>query len=357
VVDCPVCGEENPEEARACGVCGLARSLFEPVRTAVGPAGGGRPDPALLAEILEAVGEAPATVAAAGELAFPARFPAGVATAAPPRARPAPRALPELPALPPGDPTLARRRQIDELLTLGRRLHLPLEGPERRMREAILANDTAGFEEVRRHVFVIAAAELAEALEIARAQRAELTVLLGAGTPEAELASAEEALGSGDLWGAERRLRGAQEALARLEETWATVQILALEGDLLLETIRELGGDPSPALGPFAAGRRRARAGDRAAAEPLLARSLAALWHLLAPRLLLQIRSLRRDILRAEGERRDTSPAAHALHQLARDLRQRNFGAAIVNYRSARDAIGHLAAPAPPPAPPPAPSE
>ncbi|MHB8352361.1 MAG: hypothetical protein ACYDFT_06730, partial [Thermoplasmata archaeon] len=124
---------------------------------------------------------------------------------------------------------------------------------------------------------------------------------------------------------------------------WATAQILSLEAELLAETIRELGGDPGPALGPLSAARDRAHGGDRVGAEPLLSHSVLALWHLTAPLLLARISEFQ-GTLRGDDPSGAAMRARAALHAMTRELRVRNFGGAVMAYRKARDAVAEVTA-------------
>jgi hypothetical protein len=278
-----------------------------------------------------------------GALAHPSRFPSQGSGS--PRAGRRATPISELPALPPlegDDPRRALRVEVDLLYSLGRQMGLDLGAAESRIRSAVAADDLLGFDSVRRELFVQEAAALAERLEGALARGQELRALLGTETPDAELDGAREALGRGNLLGSFRVLRIAEEGLDTLEEEWETVRVLALEAELLVETIRELGGDPSPAQGPLEAARKYARAGDRAAAEPLLARALLALWHVVAPLLRGQVVDLTARLEGMERSGESTLPARHALHAMAGELRAHNFGGAVVAWRRARDAAGGL---------------
>jgi hypothetical protein len=340
---CPACGTELPPGEVVCPGCGLASELFVPLRSALAAPEGDRPAPHLASEIATAVGESgPAEAAGPAEFAHPARFPAARG-ASPPRAPPASSiAMPELPALPPGEPRRVLRGQIDEFLTLGRRLGLDLSAIEPRVRDAIRGDDVGRYADLRRELFVHLAARLAERLEEDRARRNELVNVPAADPVDPELSGWGERIEAGDLSGAYRHLRPAEDRLALLEEQWETVRILSLEGELLADTVRELGGDPAPALGPLAAARRRAEEGDREGAEPLLARSILALWQLAAPLLVGRLTELKEQLDRAEGQGGDPRFARAELKVLAREVRAHNLGAAVLAYRRARDAAARF---------------
>jgi hypothetical protein len=342
VPDCPACGVATAESAAACPNCGLASGLFGPVRAAIGGPGEAPTDPAILREILGLVGGDPERASPApvlGQLAHPARFPS-TRPVLKLRIASAPiSGLPELPALEGGEPRQVLRHQIDELVHLGRRLGLDMHAIDPRIRDAIAADDLAGFEAIRRELFVQVAASLAENLEIALARRNELRSLFSTGTPDADLESARIFLAHGDLPGADRGLRVAQDALTSLEEQWGTVQVLSVQADLLVETIRELGADAEPALGLLSTARARAKLGDRASAEPLFARSLIALWYLASPALLEQVRVIARRVNELERLGANAVSAREALRSVASELKVRNFGATVLAYRRARDTV------------------
>jgi hypothetical protein len=137
-------------------------------------------------------------------------------------------------------------------------------------------------------------------------------------------------------------LRRVGDTLAGLEEEWTAIRILLLEAALLAETVRELGGDPAPALGPLDEARRRLKAGARSAAEPILARGIAALWHLVRPRFARRLGELN---VRAERARRRAGSGDEfdaIRRDIAHGIRQRNFAAAVVAYRRFRDAVERI---------------
>ncbi|MCI4360838.1 MAG: hypothetical protein L3J91_03975, partial [Thermoplasmata archaeon] len=203
-------------------------------------------------------------------------------------------------------------------------------------REAILTQDRETLEVLNRELFVHLAASLTEEYEGVLARRHEVAALVATPSPDVELESCRAALAMGDLAGAQRRLRHIEQELTDLEDHWATSQILVAECDLLAGTIRELGGDPEPALGPLTEGRRLAREGDREGAEPGLARAALALWSVLNPLFMRELARVKETILHQRGEGRDITAAVLHLRQLAADLRHRNFAAAITAYRQLR---------------------
>jgi hypothetical protein len=352
---CPICDSTTPEGASVCPGCGLSVGLFQPVAAAAGTAESpGHPH--LVGEIAEATGAPPPSTDSTGpaELAHPARFlPALSGWPRPAAPEPAPVPLPELPALEAGEPRAVLRRQLDSLFTLGRRLALDLGSVESALRTAIEIDDVPTYEALRRELFVRVAASLAEGLELALARRNELAALLATGTPDTELDASRASLARGDLLGTYRNLRRAEESLALLEDEWATVEVLALEAQLLAQTVRELGGDPSAALGPLAAAQEHARQGDREGAEPLMAGAVLAIWHLLAPRLRSEVNELVERLVRAESQGASTVAARQALHAMATDLNAHNLGAAVLAWRRARDAAAPgVAEPEPPVTPP-----
>ncbi len=339
MASCPACSTEFVEPAAACPRCGLASDLFPAVRSA---ASGGRSDrdPQMIEEILRAVGGDPTgPIVAPGPatIAQPARFPSAPAQRPPPARRPATE-LPGLPALGPGDPKVVLRRQIDEYLTLGRRLGIDLTSFPPRMHAAIRAEDVEEYARIRSELFVYLAAYLSEQVELCRARRSELAAVLGDDLPDEEIEELGSRLVEGDLPGTYRSLHAVEELLSGLEVTYQTVQLLSLEADLLAETVRELGSDPSRALGPIATAREAARSGDRSVAERLLARGVLALWHLAAPRLVVQVGEISGRLDAAQRAGADPAFARAQLHEMVAELRVRNFGAAILAYRRARDA-------------------
>jgi hypothetical protein len=339
---CPACGLDNPPEALECDRCHLASQLFDVVREAAGTPDSDPKFMTAIGEILAAVDVPESSESdpepVEGRLASPSRFlsfpPGGSAGSPSPDA---PRGQPSgLPALPPGGDVARLTRQLNEHLQLARRQGIDLSDLGERAREAILTQDHATLEVLGRDVFVRLASSLTEEYESALTRRHDLAGLVATSTPDVELESCRGALDMGDLAGAQRRLRHIEQELTDLEDHWATVQILVAECDLLASTVRELGGDPEPALGPLAEGRRLARNGEREAAEPVLARAALALWSVLDPPFLREVSRMKDAILRQRRDGRDVTAAVEYLRQLAADLRHRNFASAIGAYRQLR---------------------
>ena len=347
---CPACGFDDPSDASQCPRCHLSRSLFDAVTEA---AGGPDSHPRFLqaiGEILAAV-DSPSLGESVGEdsaalLSSPSRFlsmPAAVPAV--PAAEREPSAPTGFPALPPGGDVPVLKRQINDYLQLARRQGLDLADFGERARAAVLAQDRDTLEVLGRDLFVHLAASLTEEYENALARRHELSGLVATASPDVELESCRSALAMGDLAGTQRRLRHIEQELSDLEDQWSTVQILVAECDLIAATVRDLGGDPTPALGPLAEGRRLARDGERELAEPVLARAALALWTVLDPMFLREMARIRDAILRRRSEGLDTAAAVVHLRQLAADLRHRNFAAAIGAYRQLRSMAEGAVAP------------
>jgi hypothetical protein len=351
MVQCPVCGEDNPPDASNCRSCQLATSLFEPVREAAGT-GAEDSDYALaIAQILAAVGPESPDLGVPERvpetrLTTQARFPSlsPAPTRGPEPARPP--SLPSLPVLPPGSGLSLLQRQVEELFQVGRREGLDLQEADQRMVVALKAEDRSALDELRRSLFVQVAASVAEDLEIQTARRNELAPLVPTPTVDAELGSAHTAFDSGDLSGVVRRLRQASDGLSALEDRWATCQILSTEAELMVETLRELRDDPTPALGPLSEGRRLARAGDADRAEKVLAGANRVLWGLLVPQLNASLQSIRAQLQGRAATDEEILPVVHELRQLAALIRRRNFGAAVTAYRRLRTAVSALSTPA-----------
>ena len=347
---CPACGTETPDDATECARCHLSRSLFDSVREAAGVPDADPKYLQAIGEILTAV-DASAEPAAeetapAAMLSNAARFPSASAIGRSATAgTTGPRAPAGLPALPPAGDVPVLLRQVNDYLQLARRQGLDLADFGERAREGVLTQDRESLELLSRDLFVHLAASLTEQYEGAAGRRQELAGLIETASPDVELESCRAALALGDLAGAQRRLRHLDEELSELEDQWATVQILVAECDLLASTVRELGGDPEPALGPLMEGRRLARDGDREGAEPVLARGALALWSVLDPLFMRELTRVKEAMLRDRAAGRDVGPGVVYLRQLAADLRHRNFAAAIAVYRQLRALVG---APEPP---------
>jgi hypothetical protein len=341
---CPACGSSNPEDARACASCGLSVELFEPVRQAAGlPESDPRFGQAVQ-EILDAVGDVAAPEAlSAGPavLANAARFPAP-----PPPSMAAvavtggPRRIDQLPMLPAAQGVSVARRQVEEYLQIARRQGIDTSDFGQRARDAVAANDVESFEVLGRDMFIHIAGAFTEEFESLVTRRNDLSTFAPTSGPDVEFESCRSALALGDLGGAQRRLRHLDDTLGRLEDQWATVQVLAGQAELLAETIRELGGDPEPALGPLAAGRRVAKDGDVAGAEALLARAGLALWSILEPAFLAELARLKNALIAARDEGRDVGPALVELREIAPALRRRSFVTVVGSYRRLRALVG-----------------
>ncbi|MCI4319426.1 MAG: hypothetical protein L3K23_04735 [Thermoplasmata archaeon] len=355
MASCPACGESTDPGEVACPRCHLAVELFEVVREAAAGEGSDRRSAETVRELLLAAGVDDPPPATSGDSPAPAAqlgqsgsFPAP--TSWPDRPRPTPGAarVPLLPALPTAGEIPVLKRQIDEYLGLGRRQGLDFTEFHRRAREALVTDDRRELEALSRDLFVHLAAALVEELQSVGARRNELQGLVATSTPDAELEGCRAALGVGDLAGAHRRLRHLEEELTRLEDEWATVQILVAECDLIAGVVRELGGDPAPALGPLEVGRSLAREGRREEAEPILARAAAALWSVASPMIVTDLRRLASEVGRQRASAVETGPAVEELREFAGALRRRNYGAAVQAYRRLRDRVGPVpASPAP----------
>jgi hypothetical protein len=350
MVQCPVCGEENPPDASNCRSCTLATSLFEPVREAAGTTDADSDYARAIAEILAVVGPEPLANEPSSDggsgtvVTAQARFPALSAIHSPPPVVAPVTALPALPVLTPGSGISLVQRQVEELLQVGRREGLDLKDADQRMFAALKEENRTGLDELRRTLFVQVAAAVAEDVEIQTARRNELAPLVPTPTVDAELGSARTAFATGDLSGAVRRLRQASDGLSALGDRWATCQILTTEADLMIETLREMGQDPGPALGPLAEGRRLARAGDADRAERVLAGANRALWGLLVPQLNASLQSIREELRGRASTDQEIEPVIHELRQMAALIRRKNFGAAVTAYRRLRAEASVLSA-------------
>jgi hypothetical protein len=351
MVQCPVCGEENPPDAANCKSCQLATSLFEPVREAAGTSSDDASAARAIAEILAAVGpekDSPEPTISAGNAAAlqtaQARFPALTAVRTPPTAAPSGKSLPAFPVLAPGSGVSLAHRQIEELLAVGRREGIDLGDADQKMLAALKDENRSALDELRRSVFVQVAATVAEDLEIQSGRRNELAALVPTPTIDVELESARASFASGDLPATVRRLRQTSESLSALEDRWATCQILTAEADLMIETLRELGEDPGRALGPFSEGKRLAQAGDEVRAERVLAGANRALWGLLVPQLNRSLQVIRAQLQGHASTEEEIEPVVRELRQLSAMIRRRNFGSAVTSYRRLRRAASALSA-------------
>ncbi|MCI4337291.1 MAG: hypothetical protein L3K17_08950 [Thermoplasmata archaeon] len=327
-----------------CARCHLSASLFDVVREAAGESPESNPRyEETIGEILSQLGDGPGTPepSASAQVSHAHRFPSaadGSGTGAA-SSEPAAPTLGGLPALPPAGDLPVLLRQVNDYLALGRRQGLDLSAFTARTHEAMASQDRATVESLSRDLFIFLAASLTDEYESAIGRRHELAGLIPTATLDVELEGCRSALGLGDVAGAQRRLRHVEQALSDLEDQWATVQILVTESDLLAKTIQDLGGDPRPALGPLAEGQRRARAGDRPGAEPVLARATLALWLLLNPLFQKELARLKERLLVRRAEGADVGPAVGQLRHLAADLRHRNFASAVLTYRTLRDLV------------------
>jgi len=353
MVECPVCGEDNPPEASNCKSCQLSTNLFEPVREAAGTTVDDSDYARAIAEILAVVGPGSelsepslSQPGSAAMLTAQARFPALSAARTIPPATVQGASLPTLPVLAPGSGLPLVQRQVEELVQVGRREGLDLKETEQRMFSALREENRAALDELRRSLFVQVAASVAEDLEIQAGRRNELAALVPTATIDTELASARTSFAIGDLSGTVRRLRQASDGLSALEDRWATCQVLTTEADLMIETLRELGQDPGPALGPLSEGRRLARAGDPDRAEHVLAGANRALWGLLVPQMNGSLQAIRSQLHGRRSTDEEIEPVVRELRQLAAMIRRRNLGAAVTTYRRLRTAATALSAPA-----------
>ncbi len=343
---CPACGSVLPEDAPVCPKCQLSGSLFDAVREAAGPLA--ETDPAsvrTIGEILASVDlSMPAPLPPAvtpGLLSRSARFPSMPAAEpipdpAVPEPKPGPAPLAEFPELPavPSDAELDRR--LEEYAHLGRRLGLDFVEFDERANAAHLTHDTSALEGVAREMFVHLMSVLAEEFEAALARRNELAAFCPTSSADVELEAVRQALGRRDLTGAQRRLAHVRDELQRTEEEWAVGRVLVTEGELLAATARELGVDPTPALGPFEEGRRLIRMGRRTDGERLLARGAVALWAVLEPKLLEDLHRLRDRLVDLRSGGADIQAPVEDLKAVLAEVRQRNFVGTIVAYRRVR---------------------
>jgi hypothetical protein len=354
MVACPACGTEVGANVGECPHCHLGTGLFEAVRDAAGSQQA--PDPTYLRTIgeliatvdLESAPESPRPTAQ-GLLSRPARFPSLPARPppepAPAREAPALTPLRDLPALPPAGTSDELRRRIEEYFQLGRRLGLDFTDFETRSEAAALVDDLPSLEVLAREMFVHAASAIAEEYEGVLARRNELAQLVPTSSADVELNAIRRAIAVGDLNGAQRRLVHVRDELLRVEEEWEVGRILVTECDLLVQTLRELGGDPAPAMGPLEEGRRCFGKGRRGEAERLLARAAVALWTLLQPRFFEDLRRLRDRLIEVRAAGVDVRPAVKELRDVASELRQRNFVGTVVAYHQLKAFIDRAAPP------------
>lgn len=360
---CPICGSETGEQAPECPTCHLDVALFTPVRDAALLSRDS--DPVYyrtIAELLRSVdlfGPAPeiaeptpvarpspaAPPAASAPSLAPARSaggPAGVALLS----------MPSVPELPTG---AALRSRAHEYEVLGRSLSADLSAPAARVAAALDTDDEPALSEAVREMYLRLSSALVVAYDHAGARRAELAARVPTSSLDTQLSSVRTAMEAADLTGAARHLARATEELAHLEEGWATQRILRAECDLLVETIRELGGDPAPAIGPLEEARRQAEANQPEQSELLLAQTTYALWVVLEPRFTEELKRLRDRLVELRHAGADVGPPLAQLRSVAVEIRRRNFGGTITAYRQLREMVGR--APEPPPLEPSAPAE
>lgn len=355
---CPACGAEVGDDVAECPRCHLGRTLFSAVRDAA--ASESAPDPAYLrtiGELLASVDlETPATqvppptpAPAQGLLSRPARFPS--LPEAPPAA-PAPTRevspiapLRDLPALPAAATSRELKRRLEEYFQLGRRLGLDFTDFESRSSSAALADDVNSLEVLVREMFVHLASAVTEEYESVLARRNEIAQLVPTPSADVELNAVQRAIAVGDLGGAQRRLVHVRDELSRVEEGWEVGRILVTECELLVRTIRDLGGDPSAGIGPLDQGRRALGAGRRPEAERLLARAAVALWTLLEPRFFDDLKRLRDRLVEVRSAGADVAPAVVELRTVAAELRQRNFVGTVLAYRRLKAFVERAAPP------------
>jgi len=343
---CPACGAEVPSDRTDCPGCHLAVGLFPAVLDAAG--GTHDADPAYLrtvADLLRSIDlDAPAEPAPP-PLLRPSAGTRGLGTLELPKAEPARRAEPlpvlgEVPPLPPPVRGDALRRRADDYLRISRRLGLDLTALAARVASAKLTEDERSLDAAVRETFVNVASALAVEFEAEMARRNEIAQLVPTPSADVELNAIRLSLVSGDLVGADRRLSHVRDEIGRLEDIWATGRILTASCDLLVETITELGGDATPALGPMQEGRRLFAEGRPELAERLLARSTLALWAVLEPRFFDELKRMRDRLLELRGTGAELGTALADLRAVSTELRRRNFVGTIVAYRGLRGFLG-----------------
>jgi hypothetical protein len=351
MVVCPACATETPDAASECPGCHLSASLFDHVREAAGPSDA--TDPVYLKTIADLIQSVdlktpvpPAEKAVApAMLSRPARFPPmqGVRAPAPPTpssaptpepAVPAPAVpLPAVPALPPAATGEELRLRLEEYTSLAQRLGIDFGSFSTRLGAAGLTRDEVGMAAIAREMFVHLAGALAEEYDGELARRNELARSVSTPGVDAILEEVHRAIDKGDLPAAHRELVRVRAELGRIEEQWATGRVLVTECELLVETLRELGGDPTPALGPFEQGRAAMKASHREEAERLLARGAFALWAVLEPRFFEALKRLRDRLVEARSAGIEIDPALPHLTEIAENLRSRNFVGVVTAYR------------------------
>lgn len=338
---CPICGSTAAPEARVCPTCHLDVELFEPVRDAA--ALGRDSDPVYYRTIAELFRTADllGPVATVAEPEPPARaplpqLPPGEASrTVRPAAEPALPLLPlpAVPELPHGD---ALRSRAHEYELLAGSLGTLFPELVARAAAAVEAGDDRRLADVVREMFVHLAGALLAGYDAEGARRQELLGRSSTDGADAELGSFRESMEAGDLSGATRHLLRAREALAAGAEAWSTHRILLTECDLLSATIRELGGDPGPALGAL----RGEEAGGPEVTEVVLGQTTYALWVLLEPRFTEELKRLRDRLVELRASGAAVGPALVTLRSVATEIRRRNFAGTIVAYRELRRLVG-----------------
>jgi len=344
---CPACGIESDEGGGGCPRCHLSVSLFPAVREAASATTDTDPT------YLRTIGELLATVDL-GKAAEAAPEPAHSLLSRPGHSveltssgqsgssRNAPPIEPvvDFPPVPSAGEALPDvKRRLDEYFQIGRRLGLDFTDFESRASSAALAADIDSLEILNREMFVHLSSSIAEEYESALARRNELAQLLPTKSADVELTAVRRSIGVGDLGGAQRRLSHVRDELAQVEEQWEVGRILVAEGELLLATIRELGGDATPATGPLEEGRKLFAGGRREDAERVLARATVALWTVLEPRLMDDLHRLRDRMVEERAAGLDIEPAVNELRGVSIELRKRNFVGTIGAYRRLRSAV------------------
>jgi hypothetical protein len=349
---CPACGIEAGGDGGECPRCHLSASLFGSIREAAGTSGGDDPTylrtiGELLATVDLASPAPPATERAQGLLGRPGPsigLP-GRGTS-PARIAPPIEGLVDLPPVPPSAGPLSEvKHRLEEYFQLGRRLALDFTDFESRAASAALVDDADSLEILAREMFVHLSSSIVEEYESALGRRNELAQLMPTPSADVELTAVRRAIGVGDLGGAQRRLTHVRDALTRIEEQWEVGRILVAEGDLMVTTIRELGGDATLASGPLEEGRKMVAEGRRPEGERMLARAAVALWTVLQPRLLAELRRLRDRMLEERSAGLDIEPAVAALRAVSIELRKRNFVGTIMSYRRLKFAVDRTAPP------------
>ncbi len=345
VLQCPACNTPVPSGSPGCPKCHLATGLFDAVREAAGPLK--TADPVSLQTIGEILAAVDLTSPAAPSAPSPALLSQAVRVPALGQGLPAPSAEParpvapiadlaELPGLPAGRSESELNQRIEEYLHVGRRLGLDFHDFEERRNAADLVDDAASLDTVAREMFVHLVSAIAEEFETVVARRNELAAFVPTPSADVEIDAIRRSIAQGDLAGAQRRLAHVRDELQRTEEEWEVGRILVTEAELLTSTVRELGGDPEPALGPIEEGRKMIRAGRRTDGERLLARGAVALWAVLEPRLVEDLQRLKARLAELRSAGLDIRPAVEELKVVMTELRQRNFVGTILAYRRAR---------------------